>query len=113
MTFTALLEEPEHYDLAVTTFDAKFHPLDELFVDSKWSSWIDPSLMTEQIEQMMTAENLDDAILQMNHFQTETWHELPFVKLGHKKDVISYQSILKGLTDFYGGFILWNVSLEE
>lgn len=111
-TFTTMRDDPESFDLYITSFASVPVPTLKAFYGPKYAGWTVDDTMTQKLAAFNEATTKEAAYDAWVDLQEYSWDYLPCFIAGHYGTGYGYSDAVKGLY-FGNGVYFWNAYIEE
>lgn len=112
-TQQAYIQDPEKFDMFITSFTPCASPTDTLYLQSTWEGWSDDAALQDYLTQIRTSTDETEAYGIWEKCQEYCWTEyLPVSKIADKYTYNAATTKVAGLKDFQGP-IYWNTVVYE
>lgn len=103
------LKDPSTWDMSLTGATTKPTPIEHIYLNQEYVNGPEDEKTNNLINDMVTAESLDEAKQVWDELQGYLWEYLTAVKLGDTMDISVTSDKVEGF-DYLGGPILWNTT---
>ncbi|MBM7634751.1 ABC transporter substrate-binding protein [Geomicrobium sediminis] len=111
-TLLSLRDDPNEYEMFVTSFFVYAVPHQYPFFNPSWAGWTDHPGYEEYFDEIDQAETQEEALALFEELQELFYEDVPVVNIGHYDNV---EAVSDRLIDYelLMGPIFWNVQVEE
>lgn len=111
-TFLEYRDDEDAWDLFTVVNTAVPEPLTTNYLNSSYAGWTDSAELENLKEEFEGQKSLEDAEAYFDNLQQWFVDYKPIIKIGESNNIHGAGDHVQGL-EFYRGFILWNVYLED
>lgn len=111
-TFSEYRNDPDRYDLYISSFSSVPVPRLRLYFGSNYAGWTNDAELTKLWEPYNQALSLDEAADAWKAVQEYCWDYLPIINLGHYQSINAMNADMQGVIYQSSGYY-WNAYVPE